>query len=77
MAEMLISKGADVNAPHAGIGAYVGLRGMTPLAFSIDAGLARMTQLLIRSGADIHHRVPAVESLDGKPFLQGIGGMSS
>ena len=66
MADMLISKGADVNASHAGIGGYVGLRGMTPLAFSINAGLVRMSKLLIRSGADVHYRVPAGERWDGK-----------
>ncbi len=66
MADMLISKGADVNLPHAGIGGYIGLRGMPPLAFSVGAGLVRMTKLLIRSGADVHYRVPACERWDGK-----------
>jgi len=42
------------------------LRGWTPLVFAVSGGLVRMTRLLIRSGADIHYRVPAGERWDGK-----------
>lgn len=66
LADLLIQRGADVNAKHTGPGGYIALRGWTPVVFAVSGGLVRMTKLLIRAGADIHYRVPAGERWDGK-----------
>ena len=66
MAEMLLAYRAKVNAIHGGFGDYIGMRGLTPLAFAVSAGLVRMSKLLILAGADVHYRIPAGTNWDGK-----------
>jgi ankyrin repeat protein len=66
MAEMLLSHRTEVNAVHGGFGSYIGVKGLTPLAFAVSAGLVRMSRLLIQAGADVHYRVPAGTNWDGK-----------
>ncbi len=66
LAGFLIQHGAQVNAVHAGLGAYVGLRGYTALVLAVSSGQIQMTKMLIQAGADIHYRVPAGRNWDGK-----------
>ncbi len=79
LVELLIQRGANVNAVHTGPGIYVAMKGWTPLVFSVNAGLVRMTKLLIVAGADPRHRVPDGkrwdgESLPGRGLLDFAGG---
>jgi ankyrin repeat protein len=66
LADLLIRRGADVNAAHSGPGSYIGLKGYTALVFAVSAGRVRMTKLLLQAGADPRYRVPAGQNWDGK-----------
>jgi ankyrin repeat protein len=68
LADLLIRRGADVNAAHSGPGSYIGLKGYTPLVFTVTAGRVKMTRLLLQVGADPRYRVPAGRNWDGKPL---------
>lgn len=65
LADLLIRRGADVNAVHTGSGIYIGLRGWTPLVFAAHAGLVNMTKMLLHAGADARYRVPSGSRPDG------------
>jgi ankyrin repeat protein len=66
LADLLIKRGADVNATNYGPGNYIGLRGYTPLVFAVKAGRVKMTKLLLQAGADPHYRVPAGQRWNGE-----------
>jgi ankyrin repeat protein len=68
LADLLIRRGADVNATHDGPGSYIGLKGYTPLVFAVKVGRVKMTRMLIQAGADPRYRVPAGQNWDGKPL---------
>lgn len=88
LSELLIARGADVNAIHSGghamdsthaKGIYDAYRGYTPLVFAVIDGSVHLVEILTEAGADVNYVVPAKPERDlpARKISDFLGGKRS